>query len=63
VRGGELRGKEQYRRRSAKAALRVCFALINNRLIGCLHHCLATGQTYQETSAFPHPQTQQNAAA
>ena len=24
-----------------------------NRLIGCLHHCLATGQPYQETIAFP----------
>ena len=34
-----------------------------NRLLGCLHHCLTTGQTYQETIAFPHPQTQQNAAA
>jgi transposase len=34
-----------------------------NRLIGCLHHCLATGQTYQEAIAFPHPQTHQNAAA
>ena len=28
-----------------------------NRGIGCLHHCLATGQTYQETIAFPNPQT------
>ena len=34
-----------------------------NRLIGCLHHCLATGQPYQETIAFPNPQIQQNAAA
>lgn len=24
-----------------------------NRLLGCLHHCLATGQRYHETSAFP----------
>jgi hypothetical protein len=23
-----------------------------NRLIGCLHHCLATGQHYNETIAF-----------
>jgi transposase len=24
------------------------------RLLGCLHHCLATGQHYDETTAFPH---------
>jgi transposase len=24
-----------------------------NRLLGCLHHCLATGQHYNETTAFP----------
>ncbi|MGW3683944.1 IS110 family transposase [Streptomyces prasinus] len=24
-----------------------------NRLLGCLHHCLATGTPYSETSAFP----------
>lgn len=24
-----------------------------NRLLGCLHHCLATGAPYSETSAFP----------
>ena len=24
-----------------------------NRLLGCLHHCLATGQHYDETTAFP----------
>ena len=24
-----------------------------NRLLGCLHHCLATGQHYDETIAFP----------
>ena len=34
-----------------------------NRLIGCLHHCLATGQPYEETIAFPNPQTNQSAAA
>lgn len=22
-------------------------------LLGCLHHCLATGQPYDETAAFP----------
>ena len=26
-----------------------------NRLLGCLHHCLATRQTYEETIAFPTP--------
>jgi hypothetical protein len=25
------------------------------RLLGCLHHCLATGQHYDETTAFPTP--------
>jgi transposase len=34
-----------------------------NRLIGCLHHCLATRQPYNETIAFPNPQTSQKAAA
>ncbi|MDF3051869.1 MAG: sle [Pseudonocardia sp.] len=34
-----------------------------NRLIGCLHHCLVTGQPYEETIAFPNPQTNQSAAA
>jgi transposase len=34
-----------------------------NRLIGCLHHCLTTSQPYQETIAFPHPQTHHSAAA
>jgi hypothetical protein len=24
-----------------------------NRLIGCLFHCLKTGQTYDEATAFP----------
>jgi transposase len=26
-----------------------------NRLLGCLHHCLTTGQTYDPTKAFPTP--------
>jgi len=26
-----------------------------SRLLGCLHHCLATGQHYDENSAFPPP--------
>jgi transposase len=33
------------------AAQRNLFA----RLLGCLHHCLATGQHYDETTAFPSP--------
>jgi hypothetical protein len=24
-----------------------------SRLLGCLHHCLATGQHYNENTAFP----------
>jgi transposase len=28
-----------------------------NRLIGCLHHCLDTDQTYNEKIAFPPPET------
>lgn len=24
-----------------------------NRLLGCLHHCLVIGQTYNEDTAFP----------
>ena len=45
------------RRRQAKdrhsAAQRNLFA----RLLGCLHHCLATGQHYREETAFPTPPT------
>lgn len=26
-----------------------------NRFLGCLHHCLSTGQTYDENTAFPAP--------
>jgi hypothetical protein len=33
-----------------------------SRLLGCLHHCLATGQHYDEATAFP-TQTAQPAAA
>jgi transposase len=33
------------------------------RLLGCLHHCLATGQHYDETTAFPAPATAPPAAA
>jgi hypothetical protein len=31
-----------------------------NRLLGCLHHCLATGQHYNENTAFPPPPHQQH---
>lgn len=46
--------KDHYDRRRARgdrhaAALRNVF----NRFLGCLHHCLQTGQTYDETKAFP----------
>jgi transposase len=35
-----------------------------NRLLGCLHHCLATGQHYDEQTAFPsHHDTTREAAA
>ena len=52
-----------YRRRDHgdrhAAALRNVF----NRLIGCLYHCLQTGQTYDETTAFPTPATQSQPTA
>ena len=41
------------------AALRNVF----NRLIGCLFHCLQTGQTYNETTAFPTPGKQPESLA
>ena len=40
------------------AALRNLF----NRLLGCLHHCLLTGQTYDETQAFRPPSAQSQPA-
>ena len=33
------------------------------RLLGCLHHCLATGQHYNEDTAFPPPALRQQDAA
>jgi Transposase/Transposase IS116/IS110/IS902 family len=33
------------------------------RLLGCLHHCLATGQHYDETTAFPNPTSATRAIA
>ena len=32
-------------------------------LLGCLHHCLATGQHYDETTAFPGPTLATHATA
>ncbi|MEU2826714.1 hypothetical protein ABZ763_31715 [Streptomyces bacillaris] len=29
--------------------------VLYNRLLGCLHHCLATGTLYSESIAFPAP--------
>jgi putative transposase len=34
-----------------------------NRLLGCLHHCLRTGQTYNEATAFPTPSNATEARA
>ncbi len=34
-----------------------------NRLIGCLFHCLQTGQTYHETTTFPAASKQPKAIA
>ena len=41
------------------AALRNLFS----RLLGCLHHCLATGQQYNEQTAFPAPKPTAHAKA
>jgi transposase len=52
-----------YRRREHgdrhAAALRNVF----NRLLGCLYHCLQTGESYNEATAFPTPQDQPEPAA
>jgi hypothetical protein len=34
-----------------------------NRLLGCLHHCLTTGTTYHENTAFPPTKTSAGPAA
>jgi Transposase/Transposase IS116/IS110/IS902 family len=34
-----------------------------NRLLGCLHHCLTTGQHYNEATAFPSPSSKLPRAA
>lgn len=36
---------------------------LNNRLLGCLHHCLQTSQRYEEATAFPTTETKELAAA
>ena len=41
------------------AALRHLF----NRMLGQLHHCLTTGQTYDPVKAFPHAATPPDMAA
>lgn len=51
--------KQHYDRRRAAgdghaAAMRNLF----NRLLGCLHHCLQTGQTFDPAKAFPRTETQ-----
>jgi transposase len=56
--------KEHYDRRRAAgdrhtAAMRNLF----NRLLGCLHHCLQTGQTFDPAKAFPAPEYQLEPAA
>lgn len=56
--------KDHYDRRRARgdrhaAALRHLF----NRMLGQLHHCLQTGQTYDPVKAFGQPPTQTAAAA
>jgi transposase len=56
--------REHYLRRRQRgdghpAALRHLF----NRMLGQLHHCLATGQTYDPIKAFPHATTEPSANA
>ena len=56
--------KDLYDRRRAAgdrhaAAMRNVF----NRLLGCLHHCLQTGQAFDPARAFPLPESQPEPAA
>jgi transposase len=56
--------KELYDRRRAAgdrhaAAMRNVF----NRLLGCLHHCLQTGQAFDPAKAFPLPESHPEPAA
>jgi transposase len=56
--------KDLYDRRRAAgdrhtAAMRNVF----NRLLGCLHHCLQTGQAFDPAKAFPLPESQPEPAA
>jgi transposase len=49
--------RAHYDRRRQAHADRHAAALRNlfNRLLGCLHQCLTTGQAYNEAKAFPNP--------
>jgi transposase len=51
------------RRRAAGDRHAAALRNLNNRLLGCLHHCLQTGQRYDEATAFPTAQTEPLAAA
>jgi hypothetical protein len=51
------------RRRAAGDRHAAALRNLNNRLLGCLHHCLQTGQPYDEATAFPTAQTEPLAAA
>jgi len=46
---GVTNGRRHVKNNRHAAAQRKLFG----RLLGCLHHCLATGQHYDETTAFP----------
>ena len=58
--GGQHQVKHHYDLRRAAgdkhaAAMRNLF----NRFLGCLHHCLQTGQTFDAGKAFPASSAQQ----
>ena len=58
-------GCAQHYRRRRDAGDRHAAALRNlfNRLLGCLHHCLISGQPFNEAHAFPTPTNQPTSAA
>jgi transposase len=51
------------RRRAAGDRHAAALRNLNNRLLGCLHHCLQTGQRYDEPTAFPTAEPEELAAA
>jgi hypothetical protein len=51
------------RRRAAGDRHAAALRNLNNRLLGCLHHCLQTGQRYDEATAFPTTEPEPLAAA